>query len=81
MCKQTELRHFRTITGPARKQAIRVHLQRVAGIAFNADVHTLSFAQRDALATMAKAVSWRKSISSPMSLGSAFFVYLSRGAA
>jgi len=72
------LKPFRTLTGPARKSAMRAHLANIEGIDFRADPHTLTFAQQCALSDMAKAVSWRKSITSPLSLGLAFFVYLAR---
>ena len=72
------LKQYRTLTGPARKTAIRSHLARTDGIDWKADPHTLTQSQRCALSDMAKAVSWRKSITSPLSLGLSFFVYLSR---
>lgn len=80
MCKTPDIKHFRTLTGPARKAAIRAHLAKKAGIDFAADPHTLRQSQRCALSDMAKAVSWKKSISASLSTGLAFFVYLSRGA-
>lgn len=81
MCKQNPLKHLRTLTGDARKQAARAHLTTEHGVTFGHGPHLLTWAQRDALSTLAKAVCWRKSISSSLSLGSAFYVYLSRGVA
>lgn len=79
MCRNNELRALRTLTGPARRAAIRKHLTNSAKIAFGVDPHTLAHSQQCALSEVARAVCWRKSISSPMSLGLAFYVYLSRG--
>lgn len=76
MCKTVELKHFRTLEGPERKAAMRFYLAKHEGIDFTQDVHTLYSGQRSALQDMAKAVSWRKSLTSPLSLGAAFFVYL-----
>jgi hypothetical protein len=61
-----------------KKQTIRTMLDARACGPFNwkADVHTLTTSQRVELAGMAKATGYRKSISSSLSLGSAFFVYL-----
>lgn len=78
MCKTVELKHFRTLAGPDRKNAIRFYLAKQEGIDFTADVHTLYSGQRIALQDMAKAVSWRKSQTSCLSLGAAFFVYLAK---
>jgi len=78
MCKTVELKTFRTLEGPARKEAMRFYLAKHHAIDFTADVFTLYSDQRGALVEMAKAVSWRKSISSPLSLGAAFFVYLAK---
>lgn len=81
MCKKTvDLKHFRTLTGPARKAAIRAYLVKVAELDFTADPHTLRSYQQCALSDVAKAVSWKKSVSAPLSLGLSFFVYLQRGA-
>ena len=80
MCRNTELKKFRTLAGPARRAAIRRHLAADAGLSFGNDPHTLSHSQRSALHDMARAVCWRKSISSCLSLGAAFYVYLSRDA-
>lgn len=80
MCRNTELKKFRTLAGPARRAAIRRHLAGVDKIDFAADPHSLAQSQQCALADMARAVCWRKSIASCMSLGLAFFVYLSRDA-
>lgn len=74
------LRTFRTLAGPARKAAIRKHFE-ARGLSFDLDPHAVPFSMRGELADMAKAVGYRKSISSCLSLGSAFYVYLSRGAA
>lgn len=73
-----ELRRFRTLTGPARKVAIRDYLKS-HGVAFAADVHTLSWEHRQLIATVAKCVGYRKPIGAAFSLGSAYYVYLSRG--
>lgn len=80
MCRNNELRKFRTMEGAQRRAAIRAHLAADAGLSFGNDPHTLSFSQRSALHDMARAVCWRKSISSCLSLGAAFYVYLSRDA-
>lgn len=80
MCRNTELKKFRTLAGPARRAAIRRHLAGAEQIDFAADPHSLAISQQCALADMARAVCWRKSITSCMSLGLAFFVYLSRDA-
>lgn len=79
MCRNNELRKLRTMTGPARRDAVRRYLTESAQIAFGVDPHTLAQSQQCALSEVARAVCWRKSISSPMSLGLAFYVYLSRG--
>jgi len=79
MCKQNPLKHFRTLEGAKRRDAMRAALVASHEIDFAADCHTLTQSQRCALADMAKAVSWRKSPTSPLSTGLAFFVYLSRG--
>jgi hypothetical protein len=75
-----ELRRYRTLTGPARKVAIRDYLK-AQGVAISADIdpHTMSWEHRQLVATVAKAVGFRKAIGSPFSLGTAYFVYLSRG--
>lgn len=78
MCSNN-LRHLRTIEGAQRRATIRALLEKSEGLVFGNDPHTLSFSQRTALQDMARAVSWRKSISSPLSLGAAYYVYLSRG--
>jgi hypothetical protein len=78
MCKPVDLKHFRTITGAERKAAMRAHLSKHDGVLFGMDPHAIPFSQQCALAEMAKAVSWKKSISSSLSLGLAFYVYLSR---
>jgi hypothetical protein len=80
MCKQNPLKHFRTLEGNERRAAMRAHLSSVEGIDFTADPHALKISQQCALADMAKAVAWRKSPTSPLSLGLAFFVYLGRSA-
>mgnify|MGYP007057956418 CR=1 FL=1 len=77
MCKH-DLRHFRTISGPARRLAIRAHLSTHAGIDWTAAHTDMTTAQRRALEEMAAAVSWRKSIMSPLTMAGAFFVYLAR---
>lgn len=77
MC-HNNLRHLRTIQGAERRATIRALLEKSDDVEFGNDPHTLTFSQRTALQDMARAVSWRKSISSCLSLGAAFYVYLSR---
>ncbi|TKW76785.1 MAG: hypothetical protein DI543_19150 [Bradyrhizobium icense] len=74
------MRKFRTLEGAQRRAAIRRYLAAQESIPFDADPHTLKSSQQCALADMARAVCWRKSITSCMSLGLAFYVYLSRDA-
>lgn len=73
------LRKFRTLTGPARKGAVREHLFDSHGVKFDQDAHTLSSAARSALADMAKVCGFRKPINCAYTLGIAFYLYLSRG--
>ena len=80
MCRNNQLRKFRVLEGAARRRAIRAHLAESDKINFTADPHSLAQSQQCALADMARAVCWRKSITSCMSLGLAFYVYLSRDA-
>lgn len=80
MCRNNEFRKLRVMEGAQRRAAIRRALADNAGLTFGNDPHTLSFSQRSALNDMARAVCWRKSISSCLSLGAAFYVYLSRDA-
>lgn len=80
MCKQNSLKKFRTLEGAQRRAAIRAHMVATDEIDFTADPHSLRWSQQGALSDMAKAISWRKSPSSPLSLGLAFFVYLARDA-
>lgn len=77
MCK-TDLRHFRILSGTARRLAVRAHLTTHHGVNWTGCHTDLTRAQRAALEDMAKAVSWRKGIGSPLTLASAFFVYLAR---
>ena len=72
------LKQFRTMTGPERRKAMRDHLTKAHAVDFSADVHAVPISALNACADMAKAVCWRKSISSSMSTGAAFFVYLAR---
>lgn len=73
-------RTFRTLTGETRKIAIRTELSAEPhNIDFSADPFTLYNSQRIVLADMAKAVGYRKPITSYFSLGAAFFVYLAKG--
>lgn len=58
------------------KQAIRAALVVSDKIDFTADVFALSHSQRCALRDAAKAHGYRKSITSCLSTGAAFFVYL-----
>jgi hypothetical protein len=81
MCKNNQLRSFRTLEGSKRREAIRAHMRAADDIDFTADPHSLRISQQCALSDMAKAVGWRKSSTSPLSLGLAFYVYLSRDAA
>lgn len=78
MCKSIDLTTFRTVTGPERKTAMRAYLRQSYGLEFGLDPHAITMSQQCALADLAKAVSWKKSITSPLSLGLAFYVYLSR---
>lgn len=78
MCKPVDLKTFRTVVGADRKAAMRAHLSKHDGVTFGLDPHSIPMSQQCALADMAKAVSWKKSISSSLSLGLAFYVYLSR---
>lgn len=80
MCKQNPFKKFRSLEGSKRREAIRAHMSAAEEIDFTADPHALRISQQCALSDMAKAISWRKSPSSPLSLGLAFFVYLSRDA-
>lgn len=75
------LRKFRTLTGPARKVAVREHLFDSHGVQFSEKTspHTLSGAARSALADMAKVCGFRKPINCAYTLGIAFYLYLSRG--
>lgn len=75
------LKQFRTLSGVERRAAMRAHLSKVDAVVFTGDPHTVTWSQQLALAEMAKIVAWKKSISSPLSLGLAFYVYLSRDAA
>lgn len=78
MCK-TDYRKFRVMEGAQRRRAVRIELsQGMHAIDFTADVMTLSQSQRGALSDMAKAVGYRKPITSMHTLGGAFFCYLSR---
>lgn len=79
MCNNP-LKRFRTMTGADRRAAVRAHLATTDAIDFTGDPHSLRISQQCALADMARAVCWRKSPSSPLSLGMAFYVYLSRDA-
>lgn len=72
------LKTFRTLTGAARKAAMRDYLTSAHGVVFGIDPHAVPSSHMQALHDMAKAVCWRKSISSPCSLGHAFYRYLSR---
>jgi hypothetical protein len=78
MCKQNPLKHFRTIEGAERRAAMRKYLSESLGLKWDKSPYELTHSERTALDDMAKAVSWRKSISSPLSLSAAFYVYLSR---
>jgi hypothetical protein len=78
--KPTDSRRFRVLTGPARKDAVRKELAASHGIDWTQNVFTLSQSQRTALHDMAKAVGYRKPVSSYFSLGTAYFNYLARKA-
>lgn len=73
------LRKFRTLTGPARKNAVRAYLIAEYGVTFGLDPHTVPLSARGALADMAKVCGYRKPIACSLSLGTAFYRYLSRG--
>lgn len=78
MCKNP-LKNFRTMTGETRRAACRADLVHGHAIDFAAqDPHALTVSQLAALSAMAKAVSWRKSAASSLSVGMAFYVYLAR---
>lgn len=80
MCKNP-LKNFRTMTGETRRAACRADLVSGHNINFAAqDPHALTASQLAALSAMAKAVSWRKSAASSLSVGMAFYVYLARDA-
>jgi hypothetical protein len=80
MCNQS-LKQFRTMSGADRRAAARAHLAQSHGINFAAnDPHGLTVSQQVALSDMARAVCWRKSAASPLSVGMAFYVYLARDA-
>jgi hypothetical protein len=82
MCKQNPLKSFRTMSGAERRAAMRAHLAASNTISFAAqDPHALTASQQNALADMAKSVCWRKSPTSPLALGPAFYVYLARDVA
>lgn len=76
MCNN--LRKFRTLDGPARRIAVRAHLAQSLGLVWNKSPFELTHTERTALDEMARAVGWRKSIASSLSLSAAFYVYLSR---
>lgn len=63
-----------------RKAAMREFLTKSSGdgINFNADVHAIPSSGLVACATMAKAIKYKKSPASSLSLGAAFFCYLAR---
>lgn len=60
--KSLALRKFRTLTGPARKVAVREHLFDSHGVKFGLDVHTLASSSMHALADMAKVCGYRKPV-------------------
>lgn len=72
------LKKYRTMAGHERRAACRAHLEKNDNIRFNKSPFELSHSERVALHDMAKAVSWRKSPASCLSLGAAFYVYLSK---
>lgn len=63
------------------KKQLRTMLDAGESGPFNwkADPHTLTNSQRVDLSAMAKTIGYRKSVSSSLSLGAAFFVYLCKG--
>ena len=73
------LRRYRTLTGQARKVALREHFA-AHGVPVGVDYHTISNEARAMLADVAKAVCWRKPISCPLNLAQAFYNYMTRGA-
>lgn len=76
------LKNFRTMSGPERRTACRAHLVKHHGVDFShGDPHGVGISGLTACADMAKAICWRKRVSSSMSLGAAFYVYLCRDVA
>jgi hypothetical protein len=73
------LRRYRTLTGQARKVALREHFA-AHGVPVGQSYHTFSQESRAMLATVAKAVCWRKPIGCPLNLAQAFYNYMTRGA-
>lgn len=73
-----ELRRYRTLTGPARKVAIRDYLK-AHGVNFAHEPHALTSEHRQLIALVAKTVGYRKPIGNGFNIGAAYFVYLSRG--
>jgi hypothetical protein len=74
------VRRYRTLTGMARKVALREHFAQSHGVDFAKAHHAMPHEARAALAEMAKAVCWRKPIGCPLNLGAAFYNWLQRGA-
>lgn len=73
------LTKFRTIDGCKRRAAMRAYLSgEDKTLSFTASPDSLTPSQLRALTDMAKAVSWRKSIGTPLTLGAAFYVYLGK---
>lgn len=67
--------------GATRRAAIRAHMLDALNMKWDKSPYELTSSERTALDEMAKAVGWRKSIASPLSLSAAFYVYLCRDAA
>lgn len=77
-----EYKKFRTLQGRTRKDAMRAELSKLPHeIDFGKSVYELSASQRCALSDMAKAVGYRKPVTSMHTLGGAFFCYLERDVA
>lgn len=81
MSTNISLKALRTLEGEARRDACRAHLAKHSDMRFDLDPHQLTHSQRIDLHDMAKAVCWRKSICSSLSLGAAYYVYLCKDVA
>lgn len=79
MCNLT-LKKFRTMSGAPRRVAVRAHLAQSLGLVWDKSPYELTHSERTALDDMARAIGWRKSNASMLSLSAAFYVYLARDA-